>query len=243
MMDINKKRLGQNIKRLRKQAKLTQEQFAEKFGIKGKNVGSYEEGRASPKLDIAREIISYFGLSLDQLLDEDLALLSDKEIEDLKNFADSPSFPITLNGIGNIPLVDRKVAAGYTGGFDDEFSSNELPTLQIPFLRGTNYRAFEIDGDSMYDMVSSGDIVVADKVENVSHIKNGDPCIVCTHDEGLVFKYVYPKKGINGQAYYTLSSKNRLFEPYDIAANEVISLWKASLVIKRINGQYINQTF
>ena len=42
--------LANNLRYLRKQNQLTQEQLAQKIGIKRALIGAYEEGRAEPKL-------------------------------------------------------------------------------------------------------------------------------------------------------------------------------------------------
>ena len=54
--------------------KLTQTEFADLFDLKRTAVGSYEEGRAEPKIDTLIKIADYFSLSLDQLLRKELTI-------------------------------------------------------------------------------------------------------------------------------------------------------------------------
>ena len=54
--------------------KLTQTEFAELFDLKRTAVGSYEEGRAEPKIDTLIKIADYFKLSLDNLLRKELSI-------------------------------------------------------------------------------------------------------------------------------------------------------------------------
>ncbi len=54
--------------------KLTQTEFAELFDLKRTAVGSYEEGRAEPKIDTLIKISDYFKLSLDSLLRKELSI-------------------------------------------------------------------------------------------------------------------------------------------------------------------------
>ena len=63
--------LSENIKFLRKQKGLTQEQFAEKLGIKRSLVGAYEEGRAEPGLANLQKISTILEVSIDNLISED----------------------------------------------------------------------------------------------------------------------------------------------------------------------------
>ncbi len=85
-----KKQLGNNIKLLRKQKKLTQEQFAEYIGIDPKNVSKIENGKNYPTADtlaaIAKTLqVEYYELFLfnkkipyEQMKKEILLALEDK---------------------------------------------------------------------------------------------------------------------------------------------------------------------
>ena len=66
--------IGKNIRKIRISKKMTQTEFAELFDLKRTAVGSYEEGRAEPKIDTLIKIADYFKLSLDQLLRKELSI-------------------------------------------------------------------------------------------------------------------------------------------------------------------------
>ena len=66
--------IGKNIRKIRMSKKLTQTEFAELFDLKRTAVGSYEEGRAEPKIDTLIKISDYFKLSLDSLLRKELSI-------------------------------------------------------------------------------------------------------------------------------------------------------------------------
>lgn len=65
-------KLNENIRYIRKQLHLTQDQFAERLDIKRSLVGAYEEGRATPKLDLLQKIAGFFKISVDVLIGQDL---------------------------------------------------------------------------------------------------------------------------------------------------------------------------
>ena len=48
--------IGKNIRKIRSVKKLSQQAFADQFGLSRANIGSYEEGRAEPKIAIIMEI-------------------------------------------------------------------------------------------------------------------------------------------------------------------------------------------
>ena len=60
---MNNIKLNENIRWVRKQLSLTQDQFAQQLEIKRSLVGAYEEGRAEPRLDLLQKMAALSGLS------------------------------------------------------------------------------------------------------------------------------------------------------------------------------------
>ena len=60
--------LGPRIAALRRSAKLSQAELAEKLKISPSAVGMYEQGRREPALDILVEMAQIFGVSIDFLV-------------------------------------------------------------------------------------------------------------------------------------------------------------------------------
>lgn len=68
-MEINKLMIGNRIKILRKELKLTQEELALKLGLKGKSsIANYEKGTISPSDDIKLQMSKLFNCSIDYLM-------------------------------------------------------------------------------------------------------------------------------------------------------------------------------
>ena len=65
---------GKNIKKIRSIKKLSQLAFADIFGLKRSSVGSYEEGRAEPKLEIIIKIAKHFNISVDNLVNKEITV-------------------------------------------------------------------------------------------------------------------------------------------------------------------------
>ena len=59
--------IGQNILNLRKSAKLSQEQLAEKIGVTRQTISNWELEESSPDLKQAKELSEIFNVSLDDL--------------------------------------------------------------------------------------------------------------------------------------------------------------------------------
>jgi len=72
--------INKNIKYLRQHKNMTQQAFADWLGITRSSVGAYEEGRAKPNFQVLQTLSAHFKLSLDRLLQEDLAGLTEQKV-------------------------------------------------------------------------------------------------------------------------------------------------------------------
>jgi phage repressor protein C with HTH and peptisase S24 domain len=140
-----------------------------------------------------------------------------------------------VSGPAEIPFVPVKAAAGYLAGYADPEFIDELNTFTLPMLTGSNYRAFEIIGDSMLP-TPSGSVIVGEKVSDLEEVKNDTPCIVVSRNEGIVYKRV--QKNGKQKDKLTLVSDNPVFHPYTVSTEEVIEMWQAQVVISKANSQH-----
>jgi transcriptional regulator with XRE-family HTH domain len=218
---------GKNLKYLRKLRGWTQEEFSNKLGIKRSLLGAYEEERADPRIEVLEQVGEMFKLSLDELLLKDLG--------DAKgNYLAKRRAQKMATGASEIQLVPLKAAAGYLAGYADPEFLDELNTFTLPMLAPGAYRAFEIVGDSMLP-TPSGSVIVGEKVDDVEDVRNNNTYIVISRNEGIVYKRVL--KNTRAKNKFTLISDNVAYQPYNINAEDVIELWKATMVISKANTQ------
>ncbi len=219
---------GQNLKYLRKLRGWTQEEFANKLGIKRSLIGAYEEERADPRLDVLEIIADMFKLSLDELFLKDLSNTGSSYLAKRRQ---QKMMSADRNIIHFVPV---KAAAGYLAGYADTEFIDELNTFTLPMLSGGNYRAFEIIGDSMMP-TPSGSIIVGEKVDTLEDIKNNMAYIVVSRNEGIVYKRVV--KNNKAKNKLTLVSDNPQYQPYQVNADDVVELWMAQSVISKVTVQ------
>jgi transcriptional regulator with XRE-family HTH domain len=223
--------VSENIKFLRKKAGFTQEQFAEKIGIKRSLVGAYEEGRADPRLNNLTRMAEVFGTSVDILINKDVTRMRDKEIFVNPYERGKQILAITTDSQQreNIELVPQKAAAGYLNGYADPEFISELPRFHLPFLpQNATYRAFEITGDSMLPVVP-GTIIVGEYIDHLKNIKNGKTYILVTKREGVVYKRVFNYLEEKNRLY--LVSDNKVYAPFELPPDEVLEVWAAKAFI------------
>jgi transcriptional regulator with XRE-family HTH domain len=216
-----------NLKYLRKLRGWTQEEFANKLHIKRSLLGAYEEERADPRLDVLETVSEMFKLTLDELLLKDLG-------ETKGNYLAKRRAQKLAAGTNEIQMVPVKAAAGYLAGYADPDFIDELNTFTLPMLAPGHYRAFEIVGDSMLP-TPSGSVIVGEKLEDMEDIKSNSTYVVISRNEGIVYKRIM--KNNRGKNKFTLISDNPAYQPYNISGEDVIELWKATLIISKANTQ------
>ena len=65
---------GKNIRKIRSIKKISQSEFASIFDLSRASVGSYEEGRAEPKIEIINKVAKYFSITIDELINKELTV-------------------------------------------------------------------------------------------------------------------------------------------------------------------------
>ena len=71
--------LAENLKKIRKENNLSQEQLAEKLGVSRQSVSKWEAGQAYPEMDKVLQICKLFNLNMDELFNQDV-----KEVNEVK---------------------------------------------------------------------------------------------------------------------------------------------------------------
>ncbi|MEX1191234.1 MAG: helix-turn-helix domain-containing protein [Brumimicrobium sp.] len=225
--------LSSNLKLLRKNRKMSQEDVAQKLDFTRSSYSGYENGVAEPSVDNLVKLSNYFKIPLDDMIKKDLSILSEIEWEAIKKgvYVDVKgqklrilTANISADNEEVIEMIPEKARAGYTLGYADPDYIKVLPTFQLPFLKkDRKYRSFPISGDSM-PPVSSGSHVIGEYVQNWETIKNGKPYIVITKEDGIVFKII--NKVNEREDIYQLSSTNPMYKPYFVNVNDIIEVWK-----------------
>lgn len=215
---------NQNLRFLRKKYQFTQEDMAEKLGIKRSLLGAYEEARANPRLDVLVKASEIFNVSVDQILSQSLhntdvgTFAPDTDVsvgenkipakllkrEDyLKQYisenSEEKKYP-TIGSVQRLRLVPKTEYKRYFYQAVDHNYVNQLTEIQLPLLppatRG--YRAFEVTDDSMLP-VAQGSIVVGKRVEDIQRLSDGKDYILVTRTEGIIFRRVYNQIAKSGK--------------------------------------------
>jgi transcriptional regulator with XRE-family HTH domain len=223
-----------NIKLLRTRKNLTQDMVANELGFSRSTLNSYENGSIkNPTLDALLTFSKYYKVSIDTLVKVDLGKLSQFQLLDLERGNDVYVTGSRLRVLAttvdnqnkeNIEVVPLKAKAGYKNGYADPDFVKKLPSFQLPILLSDRkYRMFQISGDSMLPIPDKS-WVIGEYLENWYDIKDGQPYIVLTQEEGIVFKIAFNQ--LKKKKNLLLKSLNAFYEPYEININEVKEVWR-----------------
>lgn len=221
-------RIANNIRYLRKINRLTQGDLADQLQIKRSLIGSYEEGRAVPKIIILKQLATLFDLSIDQLVSCDFETEGLPQPE-RRSALQILSVVVDQNNEELIPIVPVKASAGYLNGYADPEYIGSLPRFSMPVPElspGKTFRVFQIKGDSMLP-IQPGSYLFCEFVESVSSIRKGEVYILITREEGLVCKRVF----LQEDHQLLLKSDNPEYTPYLVDGRTVMEIWKAKGVL------------
>ena len=228
--------LNSNIKFLRKNKGLTQEELAERLMISRSKLAGYELN-ITPPLDTLVRIAEYFGVSLDILVKEDLNSYSEYKLRELletDQFLRGRklrvlSTTVDADGRELIEVVSQRAKASYLAGFADPEFISELPKFSLPFLpMDKKHRVFQIDGDSMLP-IPDGAWIVCEYVEDWTGIKDGERYVIVTEQDGVTFKIAYNR--LKSEQNLLLCSANPIYPPFEVEAIQIREVWKYRLAM------------
>ncbi|GGH21906.1 helix-turn-helix transcriptional regulator [Sphingobacterium alkalisoli] len=129
--------IGNNIKKLRKVKGLSQQAFAELFGLTRGNISSYEEFRAEPRIEVILQIAKYFSIPVAELLEKQLTVNEILNFEDY--FVEEKGGKNTKN-LAQIPFLGREAFQVDQGGIG---YLADLPQIYFPAYSKSRFMAVE----------------------------------------------------------------------------------------------------
>ena len=161
--------IGENIKRLRKKARYSQEQIARKLGLTQGSVSSWETGRNNPEASQLAELAKILDVSVEDFFDE-------------SPHRDLDAINITRRAVpilGNVPCGEQRIPDTEPDGYAD------LPEgIEADF-------ALRCVGDSMSPLILDGDLVL---IRQQPDVEEGQIAAVNIDGE-TTLKHVYHHPG------------------------------------------------
>ena len=212
--------LGENIKRLRKENELTQENLADFLGVSFQSVSKWERGESYPDITLLPAIASFFDVSTDELIGIDKA----KREEKIKNYIDE------FNDLRmkNTPYVFEQISKAvkeFPGDYD-------LLVRYLEILISEKSKA-SADGELILDEVES----IYDKILNYctdDQIRMQAKRLVCMYYNTIGHttkkeKYIDKKMKIADEMPNMINSKEYLMTVMNLPCDEHFSACRTAL--------------
>lgn len=177
-----------NLKHLRIQSGMTQEELAKKMDKDYSTIGKWELGQRSPIMTDVIKIADIFQVSLEKLIGSSM-IYDNAEVVDI-----------------NSDIVKIPVYGTIKAGIPIESQSDIIDYIDIPreWTRGDKkFYGLKISGDSMFPKYSENDIVIFEQNDD-KELYNGKDCAVMINGTESTFKKVLlNEQGIVLQPYNT----------------------------------------
>jgi len=226
--------IGNNIRKIRSVKNQSQTDFAKLFDLKRASVGAYEEGRAEPKITTVIQIANYFGISIDDLLQKDLSVNDLYRFDIFKEELQSEYGNTLTPSIKPVEVIDIPLV---TPGNKPEYFKNgekSLPIISLPLAKGSRYRAFELEDNSMLDRargIGSGDLVIACRPRGfgVNRLEEGKLYLFETASD-------YALRQLKSKSEQELEWQplNNSFYAHALKISELKKLWQVCKVVSRL---------
>ena len=183
--------IGPQIRLLRKEAKMTQQELASKLFVSQQAVGKWERGEATPNPETIVAMSRIFGVSADTLLGE--------------------SAPPLSTGGTWVPVLGDVAA-----GIPIEAVENIVDYEEIDTAMAANgkYYGLRIKGSSMEPRIREGDVVIVRQQEDAD---TGDTAVVLVNGDSATVKRI--KKEPDGGLW--LLPNNPAYDPQHYSPAEV----------------------
>ncbi|MDE7124423.1 MAG: XRE family transcriptional regulator, partial [Eubacterium sp.] len=145
-----------NLKALRNERHITQQQLADTLGLSRSTIGMYEKGEREPDFETSEAIADYFNVRLDDLVGR-------------KNTNSLLSPTISTDTV-TFPVIGE-IAAGYDHFAVEDWSGEtvEIPTYYLKGRKQDDFFVLSVKGDSMYPLYMDGDKVLILKQSTLNH--------------------------------------------------------------------------
>ncbi len=226
--------IGKNIRKIRGIKKLSQTAFADQFGLARASVGSYEEGRAEPKIETIIDIAHYFGISIDALLTKELTVNELYHFDIFKQeFAATGKQPSKkkkrTRSVDDVRLIESSIQLDYILKYTDPTFMDDLLNIDLPIKLAIPARAFEMNDHQMEfngQGIHPGDLVLGELLKEHKPAE-GEVAVVVTKQTIWIRRVKYEGEEL------VLLSDHPSYPKAKINSEDILECWQAKLLVSK----------
>lgn len=231
---------GQNLKFLRKRKRMSQAEVAADLDIPRSSYSGYENQTVQPQFIMLLKISDYYKVSIDILIKDDLAKLTNDQLLKFEQNSDILKGTIFDRAVATDDIIEIvSFNSNYVENSTNQQYLNKLPTLNIPFLpKNIKHRAFYLSVNAPNNN-SEKFIVICEYIIDWKTIKDGSNCVVVTKDGNIVLNQIFNMLQQNQS--FMLCSANIKTEPRFVQLSKISEIWKQVAYVS-FNSIEINQS-
>jgi len=197
--------------------------IAKKLGTYNHVINSILKGQRNITIDQLQKLFEEFSINANFMFgtSNDMLTNGHAHMGDIPSHSMDSSIP---GGRANITLVPERALAGYAVDSQNDNYLDGLQKFSVPNLEGSLI-AFEISGDSMHPTVTDGDIVICEKIERGSPLRDNHVYVIVT-DVVVAKRIQQLKKGNKATQLRLISDNHTVYQPYEVELEEIREILK-----------------
>lgn len=226
---------SEDLKKIRKAAKLSQEEFASKLQLTREMVSNMETGK-NPLGKATQLLLEKFEsefISQKETIKQPSFSRNKKEVIPLGKHAPlritSDQYSAAFGDWKGLPMYNTPVTASFIQSYRDEQSFIPQYYLHDPRFRDCDFGAI-ITGDSMHDEIRHGDFIACKEIHDKSFIVFGDIYYIVAKNGLETCKYINADK--NDSENLLLVAKNTLISPSPIKKKMIDKIYKVRGIVR-----------
>jgi transcriptional regulator with XRE-family HTH domain len=232
---LTKDVVGNQIKTLRVEKGLSQEEFGTPIDLSRSAVSQIESGQIYPSIESMAKIVKHYSTDWDTLVGSKKKQKGALMAPPLKTLVTT----VDSSGKDNIVLVPIKAQAGYLQGAHQPEYIESLATFWVPGLSHGTFRAFEVSGYSMLADRTGfypGDIVIGEYVERIEDIRDGFVYVIVNnaHEvDNIVLKRCLNYLDKGGVIICKSDNKDPQYPTFPLPVENIKEVWKFKIKLTR----------
>lgn len=208
------------FKQLREELSYTQAEFARLLHINSHSTADIERGKTRLSGQAVMELLHQFNINPLWIYGRS----EQKYQTPLKTDVAPAVVTVDPDGNENIIFVDAKAAAGYPENIQNPSWYDRQPAFSIPLpeFRNASFRGFQVEGDSMMNMLRPNEWVIGRAIGELDEMEDGQVYVVISKSSVLV------KKVKRSKGRLQLISENPAYPEQHMLYGDVQEMWKVT---------------
>lgn len=243
---ISKKSIGDRLKTLRLENKLSQAQASEALGLSRSHYSQVELGKQFPSYSVLSKVAEFYRKDYQWILHGQVSQLSKMHEENGEHPDNLRKEPSDESSSGNktefigkeVALIKSEDFIMYLKHRSDSSFLEVMPKIYLPFqqLSKGPYRAFQVEGDMPAISYFDQDIVIGEWIEDKNRVVLSRVYVIVLEEDILITKiYAYHDEGY-------LECLSTQVSPEKIAFSRIKELWEVKVKITFRQPKVVSQS-